>query len=134
MWPKFQHFAVDIPRHHREAERVRWALHIYTCYCCVLPHTLSGGCAFPVTGRLVNELYRTHGYSLHETPRSFRVDSGSLGQVAPRIHRTVRRCTRWWDMCRICDRMPRYSTPGELHTRLTRHNSQHKLLELKNAR
>ena len=30
MWQKFQHFAVDIPRHHREAEHVRWALHIYT--------------------------------------------------------------------------------------------------------
>ena len=28
MWQKFQHFAVDIPRHHREAEHVRWALHI----------------------------------------------------------------------------------------------------------
>lgn len=47
MWPKFQHFAVDIPGHHREAERVRWAVHIYTALLLRLATLTAAAGAFP---------------------------------------------------------------------------------------
>ena len=50
MWPKFQHFAVDIPGHHREAERVRWALHIYTALLRLATRTERRLCVSSVTG------------------------------------------------------------------------------------
>ena len=50
MWQKFQHFAVDIPRHHREAERVRWALHIYTALLLRLATRTVWLCVPSVTG------------------------------------------------------------------------------------
>ena len=70
MWPKFQHFAVDIPGHHREAERVRWALHIYTALLVRL--TTYRATVVSLGYRLVNVLYRTLIHSitlifLHET-------------------------------------------------------------------
>ncbi len=103
MWQKFQHFAVDIPRHHREAEHVRWALHIYTALLLrVLPHTLVSDDCVSLGYRLVNVLYRTlvHAITLiflRETRRCFRVDSQTparsgrwrLGYIALR---------HWWDM------------------------------------
>ena len=50
MWQKFQHFAVDIPRHHREAEHVRWALHIYTALLLRLATRTEWLCVPSVTG------------------------------------------------------------------------------------
>ena len=66
MWPKFQHFAVDIPGHHREAERVRWALHICspTAASC---HTHRVAVR-PLGYRLVNVLYRRLQYRINTSP------------------------------------------------------------------
>ena len=66
MWQKFQHFAVDIPRHHREAERVRWALHIYTALLVRL--TTYRATVVSLGYRLVNVLYRTLQYRINTSP------------------------------------------------------------------
>ena len=65
MWPKFQHFAVDIPRHHREAERVRWALHIYTALLRLATRTERRAFGYRL---LVNVLYRTLQYRINTSP------------------------------------------------------------------